>query len=216
MGGGPPDFPQGSTCLTVLRILPDLSRISHTGLSPPAVCLPSAVLLSSTVPSSQSITPVCTHTGLGSSHFARRYFGNRCFFLFLRLLRCFSSPGSPRMAMYSPYGDGGLLRRVSPFGYLRITGYLRLPAAFRSLLRPSSALSAKASTLRSCLLTSRRRYLLFGATEMSPLVRRFSGTSVSPAGRLFLGSLLCTYLQPSPHICTPSMSCHCLFSIDIF
>ena len=34
------------------------------------------------------------NTGLGSSHFARRYFGNRCFFLFLRLLRCFSSPGS--------------------------------------------------------------------------------------------------------------------------
>ena len=32
--------------------------------------------------------------GLGSFHFARRYFGNRCFFLFLRVLRCFSSPGS--------------------------------------------------------------------------------------------------------------------------
>ena len=31
--------------------------------------------------------------GLGSSPFARRYSGDRCFFLFLRLLRCFSSPG---------------------------------------------------------------------------------------------------------------------------
>ncbi len=40
---------------------------------------------------------------------------------------------------------------VSPFGYLRINGYLLLPAAFRSLSRPSSALSAKASTLRSLL-----------------------------------------------------------------
>ena len=39
-------------------------------------------------------TPRCTHHGLGSSHFARRYFGNRVFFLFLRVLRCFSSPGS--------------------------------------------------------------------------------------------------------------------------
>ena len=38
---------------------------------------------------------------------------------------------------------------VSPFGYLRINGYLLLPEAFRSLSRPSSALSAKASTLRS-------------------------------------------------------------------
>ena len=42
---------------------------------------------------SQSMTPACTHAGLGSSHFARRYSGNRCFFLFLRVLRCFSSPG---------------------------------------------------------------------------------------------------------------------------
>ena len=32
--------------------------------------------------------------GLGSSPFARRYLGNRSFFLFLRVLRCFSSPRS--------------------------------------------------------------------------------------------------------------------------
>ena len=38
---------------------------------------------------------------------------------------------------------------VSPFRDLRITGYVLLPAAFRSLSRLSSALSAKASTLRS-------------------------------------------------------------------
>ena len=38
---------------------------------------------------------------------------------------------------------------VSPFRYLRINGYLLLPEAFRSLSRLSSALSAKASTLRS-------------------------------------------------------------------
>ena len=42
--------------------------------------------------------------------------------------------------------------RVSPFRHLRISGYLLLPAAFRSLSRLSSALSAKASTLRSFLL----------------------------------------------------------------
>ena len=42
--------------------------------------------------------------------------------------------------------------RVSPFRYLRINGYLLLTAAFRSLSRLSSALSAKASTLRSFLL----------------------------------------------------------------
>ena len=97
-------------------------------------------------------TPECTHSGLGSFPFARRYLGNRCFFLFLRLLRCFSSAGSLHIAMYLLYDDWGLLSRVSPFGHRRVTGYLLLTAAFRSLSRPSSALSAKASTLRPLLL----------------------------------------------------------------
>ena len=96
-------------------------------------------------------TPQCTHHGLGSSGFARRYSQNRCFFLLLRLLRCFSSPGSLCMAMDSPYSTWGFLMWVSPFRYLRITAYLRLPEAFRSLSRLSSALSAKASTMRSSL-----------------------------------------------------------------
>ena len=34
--------------------------------------------------------------GLGSCAFARHYLRNRFYFLFLRVLRCFSSPGSPR------------------------------------------------------------------------------------------------------------------------
>ena len=44
--------------------------------------------------------------------------------------------------------DRVLLCRVSPFGNLRIIAYLQLPAAYRSLSRPSSALSAKAFPLR--------------------------------------------------------------------
>ena len=42
--------------------------------------------------------------------------------------------------------DGGLLRRVSPFGHRRIEARLQLPDAFRSLPRPSSPADAKAST----------------------------------------------------------------------
>ena len=72
-----------------------------------------------------------------------------CCFLFLRLLRCFSSPGSPPCVMDWRMDDWSLSSRVSPFRYLRIIGYLLLPEAFRSLSRLSSALSAKASTLRS-------------------------------------------------------------------
>ena len=44
---------------------------------------------------------------------------------------------------------GVLLQWVSPFGNLRITGYLLLPEAYRSLSRPSSAPDAKAFPLRS-------------------------------------------------------------------
>ena len=102
----------------------------------------------------QSITPGCSHPGLGSYDFARRYFRNRCFFLFLRLLRCFSSAGSLRMTMDSSYGTWCFTMWVSPFGYLRINGYLLLPAAFRSLSRPSSAPSARASALRPFCLTA--------------------------------------------------------------
>ena len=101
----------------------------------------------------QSTTPRCTHHGLGSFHFARRYFGNRGFFLLLGVLRCFSSPGSLPYVMDWRMDNRAFLCWVSPFGYLRINGYLLLPEAFRSLSRPSSALSAKASTLRSYCLT---------------------------------------------------------------
>ena len=79
-------------------------------------------------------------------------YGIDCFFLFLRLLRCFSSPGSPPYVMDWRMDTWGMLMWVSPFRHLRIKGYLLLPVAFRSLSRLSSALSAKASTLRSFLL----------------------------------------------------------------
>ena len=51
--------------------------------------------------------------------------------------------------MYSVMVDGVLLHRVSPFGNLRIKAYVRLPEAYRSLSRPSSAPDAKAFPLRS-------------------------------------------------------------------
>ena len=37
----------------------------------------------------------CYTGGLGSSPFARHYWGNHCYFLFLQVLRCFSSLRSP-------------------------------------------------------------------------------------------------------------------------
>ena len=71
--------------------------------------------------------------GLGSSAFARHYSRNHYCSLLLPLLRCFSSRRSPRYRGARPSAA-----RVPPFGHPRIKGHLRLPAAFRSLSRPSS------------------------------------------------------------------------------
>ena len=59
--------------------------------------------------------------------------------------------------MDSVYGTGSLFQWVSPFRHPRVNGYLLLTAAFRSLSRLSSALSAKASTLRSSKLDLSRQ-----------------------------------------------------------
>ena len=61
----------------------------------------------------------------------------------------------PSVYLWIQYTVTGSASRVSPFRYLRIPACLRLPVAFRSLSRLSSALSAKASTLRPFLLNLR-------------------------------------------------------------
>ena len=83
------------------------------------------------------------NSGLGSYAFARHYSRNHYCFLLLRLLRCFSSAGSP-----SYRSNTSSMYWVAPFGYLRIKSYVPIPAAFRSLSRPSSPLRAKASPIR--------------------------------------------------------------------
>ena len=124
------------------------SKSSLTWLSHSLAGLPRTFLLDLSV-TYAVLTPECTHSGLGSSALARHYLRNHCCFLFLRLLRCFSSPGSPRTVMYSRHGIRALHVWVSPFRYLRIIARLRLPTDFRSLLRLSSAPIARASALRS-------------------------------------------------------------------
>ena len=81
----------------------------------------------------------------GCSAFARHYLRNLGWFLFLELLRCFSSLGSPPQTYVFSLGyplRGG-------FPHSDIVGsklYCQLPHAFRRLTRPSSPVIAKAST----------------------------------------------------------------------
>ena len=161
-------------------------------------------------------TPWCTHHGLGSSAFARRYLRNHYCFLFLSLLRCFSSGGSRLHTMDSCAVAAGLLQQVSPFRDPRITGYLLLPAAYRSLSRLSSALSAKASTLRSfCLTSSSRAALLLGpaSPDLTALRRSSSPPGSSrilpgQCGRNFLRHPWDLNISASVRTCGRSCSLH--------
>ena len=66
-----------------------------------------------------------------------------------RVTKMFQFTRCPSLCLCVQHRMSGVLpRRVSPFGYPRINACLRLPEAYRSLPRPSSALNAKASTVR--------------------------------------------------------------------
>ena len=117
----------------------------NTGLSPSTATLPKVFLFISFFVIAVLQPQKCRNiVGLGFFPFAHHYLGNHYYFLFLRLLRCFSSPGLPPFRVICIPADW-----VAPFGNLRIKGYLHLPAAYRSLSRPSSPLRAKASPVRS-------------------------------------------------------------------
>ena len=66
--------------------------------------LPSQTILLGLQITHCSPNPKCISTlGLGSSYFARHYFRNHFYFLFLWVLRCFSSPRSPLYATLLTY-----------------------------------------------------------------------------------------------------------------
>ncbi len=72
------------------------------------------------------------------------------YFLFLHVLRCFSSLRSPHYSSNDNHPSGDW---VVPFGNRGINGHLHLPRAYRSLSRPSSPPRAKASTRRPNFLS---------------------------------------------------------------
>jgi hypothetical protein len=71
-------------------------------------------------------------------------------FLFLRLLRCFTSPGiaPDELCIHSPVMEN-YLHGVTPFGHARVKAYLPLSVPYRSLSRPSSPIGTKASIMCS-------------------------------------------------------------------
>ena len=95
----------------------------------------------------------CDAPGLGSCAFARHYLRNHFCFLFLRVLRCFSSPGSPTSIRWCAGVAAGGLPHSDIRGSRSICLSPRLFAACHVLLRlreprhPSCALYAFLFTL---------------------------------------------------------------------
>ena len=105
---GPHFFRQDFSCPDVLRILLAPSRFRLREFHPLRSTFPgkfdypSGYIL-------QSLPRKHYVFGLGSSDFARHYSRNHCCFLFLRVLRCFSSLGSPHTPIYSVHDNTTLL-----------------------------------------------------------------------------------------------------------
>ena len=106
---GPRRFRQDSSCPALLRWSLRLITVTRTGLSPSTVTVSTAFWFSS-ISLLSLLQPrlVRKPTGLGSAPFARHYSGYRLFFLFLRVLRCFSSPGSPSLTRVLGLQPSGL------------------------------------------------------------------------------------------------------------
>ena len=141
--GGPPSFTQDFTCPALLRI----------PLGRPRFRLLDSHHLWLTFPDHSAIDfgsrcgvlqprPHLRGIGLGSSRFARRYYGNLILISLPPGTEMFHFPGLAPLRV--PRHDSWW---VSPFGHPRIKACFLLPVAFRRLLRPSSPLCAKASTM---------------------------------------------------------------------
>ena len=147
MADGPAGFTQDFTCPALLRI-----PLRFRWLRVPAFHR-----LWGAFPSASTHHPSCdiavlqprrcrNIVGLGSSPFARHYLGNHSYFLFLRVLRCFSSPRLPphlmRMAGLRPAGlphsgtRGSRAACASPRLFAACRAFHRLPEPQASAVRP--------------------------------------------------------------------------------
>ena len=116
--------------------------------------------------------------------------------------------------------------RVSPFRHLRIKDYLHLPAAFRSLSRLSSALSAKASTLRSLYLDHfhmfPRNILLTAVSASVQAFRPLAGSwfSISRYKHCVYNFMFCLLFRKSPYRISSDvlniLYSRCLFQCVVF
>ena len=184
--------PRYSGCRTPGR------RLACKGLSPAAARLSRRFqFVSNTDPCGPTTPGMRRHNpGLGCSAFARHYLRNHSCFLFLRVLRCFSSPRSPPaiaagwhrftvpgcpirksrdQRVFAP--TPGLSQLVTSFVASRSLGIHRLPCSRFSFFFPSRA--AAHGRGRALSLACRRRH----TRRLLLLLRLSSLSKISPPPR---------------------------------
>ena len=145
--------------------------------------------------------------GLGSSPFARRYWGNRCYFLFLRVLRCFSSPRSPpgKPGVAGSLPPGCPIRKSASLGiFAPRRGFSQLVTSFfasESLGIPHAPLLRSVFPSRNTPGLQGRRILCLYLCSPPP--------SVTGGGaRLLYSFLFALSLRPELHILALSPRFH--------
>ena len=152
MPDGPGGFAQNSSCSALLRIPLGHIQLRLQDYHPLRLNFPDHSSRDKCA-AARSYNPACAlpHIRFGLFPGRSPLLGESfVYFLFLQVLRCFSSL---RLPLYLSKDNRPSAGWVVPFGNPRIIGHLHLPAAYRSLSRPSSPPRAKASTRRPNFLS---------------------------------------------------------------
>ena len=126
-------------------------RASVFGYGPFTLCgaIFHSLHLTFALPQRAPTTPIASY-GFGLFRFRSPLLTESILFLFLRLLRCFTSPGIATLTLWIQVSTWSYYRpQVTPFGNARVKAYLPLSVPYRSLSRPSSPISTKASIMHS-------------------------------------------------------------------
>ena len=166
MPDGPGGFAQDYTCPALLRMPLGLSSLHIRNCHPLWLNFPDHSIRdkSATARSYYPGEARKYNSGLGSSPVARHYWGNHCCFLFLEVLRCFSSLGWP------PCTWQGCL----PF---RQTGCPIRKSADQGIFAPTRALSQLITSFVASVSQGIRHAPLFSFAVITRISLRIRGQS---------------------------------------
>ena len=135
MEGGPPRFRPGFTCPALLRCKSCLLAMFRLrGYHPVSLHFPEHFDYIEQDLLTYPTTPTGKPVGLGSSHFARRYYGNLDLIYFPPPTKMFQFGGCRLFNLYYSVKDNELLTHwVAPFGDLRVKAIFQLTEAYRRL-----------------------------------------------------------------------------------